>query len=59
MDPRRKNKPFAFRPSTESLKQFRAAPVEAKLDRLEEANRLVNDFVTPEKLKRWKRIAGR
>ena len=52
-------KPFAFRPSPESLKQFKDASPEAKLNWLEEANRFVNDFVPREKLERWKKISGR
>jgi hypothetical protein len=43
----------------EALKQFKDVSPEAKLNWLEEANRFVNDFVSPEKLERWKRIAGR
>jgi len=54
-----KKKPFAFRPSQEALKQFKDASPEAKLNWLEEANRFVNDFVSPEKLERWKKISGR
>lgn len=52
-------KPFAFRPSMDALKQFRNATPEAKLNWLEEANRFVNDFVSPSKLERWKKFAGR
>jgi len=54
-----KKKPFAFRPSQEALNQFKDASPEAKLNWLEEANRFVNDFVSPEKLERWKKIVGR
>ena len=54
-----KKKPFVFRLSAETLKQFKDAPAEAKLDWLEEANRFVNDFVPPEKLERWRKITGR
>ena len=54
-----KNKPFAFRPSPETLRQFKDASPEAKLNWLEEANRFVNDFVPREKLERWKKISGR
>ena len=50
---------FAFRPSPETLEQFRNASPEAKLNWLEEASRFVNDFVSPEKRERWKKIAGR
>jgi len=50
----RKN-PFAFRPSPEVLKQFRDASPEAKLNWLEEANRFVNEFVSPSKLEKWKK----
>jgi hypothetical protein len=53
-----KNKSFAFRPSQEALKQFKDASPEAKLNWLEEANQFVNDFVSPEKLERWKKISG-
>jgi hypothetical protein len=52
-------KPFAFRPSTASLRQFRNATPEAKLNWLEEASRFVDTFVSPEKQKLWKKIAGR
>ena len=56
-DPRKK--PFVFRPSKETLKHFKDASPEAKLNWLEEANRFVNDFVPPEKLVRWKKSRGR
>jgi hypothetical protein len=39
-----RKKPYAFRSSTETLRQFKDAPPEAKLNWLEEANRFVNDF---------------
>lgn len=54
-----KKKPFAFRPSPDALRQFKDATPEAKLNWLEEASRFVNDFVSPSKLERWKKIAGR
>ena len=38
-------KPFAFRPSIETLKYFKDASPEAKLNWLEEANRFVSDFL--------------
>jgi hypothetical protein len=52
-------KTVVFRPSPESLKHFKDASAESKLNWLEEANRFVRDFVSPEKLKRWKNISGR
>ncbi len=52
-------KPFAFRPSLEALRQFKDASAEAKLNWLEEANRFVNEFVTPQKRERWKKISGK
>lgn len=52
-------KPFAFRPSQEALRQFKDASPEAKLNWLEEASRFVSDFVSPQRLERWKKIAGR
>ena len=57
MDQNLKKNPFVFRPSPETLKQFKDAPAEAKLNWLEEANRFVNTFVSQEKLERWKRIS--
>jgi len=52
-------KQFAFRPSIETLKHFKDASPEAKLNWLEEANQFVNDFVSQQKLERWKKISGR
>lgn len=52
-------KSFAFRPGTESLKRFKNASAEAKLNWLEEAARFVRDFVPREKIERWKKISGR
>ena len=46
--------PFVFRPSPETLRQFRDVSPEAKLNWLEEANRFVNEFVPQDKLERWK-----
>jgi len=54
-----RKKPFVFRPSTESIQQFKDASPEAKLNWLEEANKFVNDFVSPSKRERWKKISGR
>jgi len=53
-----RKKPFIFRPSQETLKQFKDASAEAKLNWLEEANQFVHDFVSPKKLERWKKISG-
>jgi len=58
-DQEQEKRPFVFRPSQEALRQFKDASPEAKLNWLEEANRFVNDFVSPEKLERWKKISGR
>jgi hypothetical protein len=58
MKQERMKKPFAFRPSTETLKAFRSASAEAKLNWLEDANRFVRDFVPAEKLEKWKKISG-
>lgn len=52
-------KPFFFRPSPETLKEFKNASAEEKLNRLEEAKRFVTDFVSPQKLEKWKKISGR
>lgn len=51
-------KPFAFRLSHEALKEFKDAPAEAKLNWLEEARQFVVDFVSPQKLEKWKKISG-
>ncbi len=59
MDREQRKKPFVFRPSPETLKQFKDASPEAKLNWLEEANRFVNDFVPAKKLEKWKKISGR
>lgn len=59
MKPEHQKKPFAFRPSPEALKEFKDAPAEAKLNWLEEARRFVLDFVSPQKLEKWKKISGR
>jgi len=45
--------PFSFRLSKEKLKEFQGISAEAKLQWLEEANSFVNEFVSPEKLRRW------
>ncbi len=52
-------KPFVFRPSPESLRQFRNVSAEAKLNWLEDAARFVRDFVPKEKLEKWKKICGK
>ncbi|MDA8423600.1 MAG: hypothetical protein M0Z89_09740 [Nitrospiraceae bacterium] len=41
------------------MRRFKDATPEAKLNWLEEANQFVNDFVSPQKLERWKKISGR
>jgi hypothetical protein len=57
MKKERMKKPFAFRPSTETLKAF-SASAEAKLNWLEDANKFVRDFVPAKKLEKWKKISG-
>lgn len=52
-------KPFAFRPSPDTLRHFKDATPEEKLNWLEDASRFVNAFVSPEKRERWKKITGR
>jgi hypothetical protein len=53
--PRRKA-PFSFRLSKEKLKEFHGLSAEAKLQWLEEANMFVNEFVSPEKLRKWEEL---
>lgn len=55
-DQGRLEKPFVFRPSVETLRYFKNASPEAKLNWLEEANRFVHDFVSQQKLERWKEL---
>lgn len=52
-------KPFVFRPSREALEYFRNATAEEKLNWLEEAQSFVIDFVSPQKLEKWKKLTGR
>lgn len=59
MDRDQQKKTFVFRPSPETLKQFKNTSAEDKLNWLEEANRFVNEFVSPWNLKQWKKISGR
>ena len=59
MKPKPREKPFVFRPSTDTLNAFKDASAEDKLNWLEEANQFVRDFVSPEKLEMWKKISGR
>ena len=54
-----KKEPFVFRPSPRTLKEFKNASAEAKLNWLEEARRFVADFVSPRKLERWNKISRR
>jgi hypothetical protein len=51
-----RGKGFAFRIPPERLREFRALSAEEKLDWLEEANRFVADFVSREKMERWRRF---
>ncbi len=55
----KKGKSFVFRPSRESLKQFKNATAEAKLNWLEDAAQFVKDFVPREKLQKWMRLTRR
>ena len=59
MKPKLREKPFVFRPSTDTLNAFKDASAEDKLNWLEEANQFVRDFVSPEKLEMWNKISGR
>ena len=49
-------KTFVFRPSRETLRAFKNASAEARLNWLEEARRFVEDLVPPRKLEKWKKI---
>jgi len=53
--------PFSFRLSIEKLREFQGISAEAKLQWLEDANRFVNEFVSPDKRRRWEEFikAGR
>jgi len=44
---------FSFRLSKEKLREFQGLSAEAKLQWLEDANRFVNEFVSPEKRRKW------
>jgi hypothetical protein len=55
----KKRKSFVFRPSPESLKHFKNATAEAKLNWLEDAGQFVKDFVPREKLQKWMRLTRR
>ena len=55
----KKGKSFVFRPSPESLKQFKNATAEEKLNWLEDAAQFVKDFVPREKLQKWMRLTRR
>jgi hypothetical protein len=48
-----KKEPFSFRLSKEKLREFQGLSAEAKLQWLEDANRFVNEFVSPEKRRKW------
>lgn len=45
--------PFSFRLSKEKLREFQGLSAEAKLQWLEDANSFVNEFVSPEKRRKW------
>ena len=45
--------PFSFRLSIEKLREFQGISAEAKLQWLEDANSFVNEFVSPEKRRKW------
>jgi hypothetical protein len=45
--------PFSFCLSKENLREFQGLSAEAKLQWLEEAIMFVNEFVSPEKLRKW------
>jgi hypothetical protein len=45
--------PFSFRLPKEKLKEFQGLSAEAKLQWLEDANTFVNEFVSPEKHRKW------
>jgi len=44
---------YSHRLSKEKLREFLGFSAEAKLEWLEEANKFVNEFVPPEKRRRW------
>ncbi|MEW6675214.1 MAG: hypothetical protein AB1348_04265 [Nitrospirota bacterium] len=47
---------FSFRLSKEKLRECLGLSAEAKLEWLEEANKFVNEFVPPEKRKKWEKF---
>ncbi len=55
-EPPKKKVIYTHRLSKEKLREVLGFSAEAKLEWLEEANRFVNEFVPPEKRKRWEAL---
>ncbi len=49
---------YSHRLSKEKLREFLGFSAEAKLEWLEEANKFVNEFVPPEKRRRWEYLVN-
>lgn len=49
---------YSHRLSKEKLIEFLGFSAEAKLEWLEEANKFVNEFVPPEKRRRWEHLVN-
>lgn len=49
---------YSHRLSKEKLREFLGFSAEAKLEWLEEANKFVNEFVPPEKRRRWEHLVN-
>lgn len=54
--PKSPRKPFVLRITREKLEECRGMSPEAKLRWLQEANRLINKFLSQDKLARWEKI---
>lgn len=49
---------YSFKPSLEQLKAIKDLSAKEKLQWLEDANRFISKFYTPEKIEKWKKFTG-
>lgn len=56
---KKKIESYSFKPSLEQLLELRHLSAKEKLQWLEDANKFISKFYTPEKIEKWKKLTGR
>lgn len=56
---KKKIESFSFKPSLEQLLELKNLSAKEKLQWLEDVNKFISKFYTPEKIEKWKKLIGK